>query len=85
MEQRITWERRTGTGRSGWSGRVGDNKRALFTIEMSVSRRSMWVLRTTLPFQVSGNRDLNADADELKALAERILWTFVQSLGADFE
>jgi hypothetical protein len=83
MTQRITWTRNTGLGRSGWSGAVG--KRRLFTIEMSVSRRHQWVLRTRLPFAVADNHDLNEDSEELKKLAERILNQFVTSLGASFD
>lgn len=83
MAERITWTRSEGIGRSGWTGSVG--KRRLFSIEMSVARRSQWVLRTRLPFTVAGNRDLNTDSDELKDLAERILNTFVKSLGASFD
>lgn len=83
MIKRITWTQNTGMGRSGWTGMVG--KRRLFSIEMSVSRRSTWVLRTRLPFTIADNRDLNADAEALKIIAERVLNTFVTSLGASFD
>jgi hypothetical protein len=79
---RITWTRSEGIGRSGWIGTVG--KRRLFTIEMSASRRGKWVLRTTLPFNIKSDRELNEDSEQLKILAERVLNTFVTSLGASF-
>jgi len=81
--ERITWTRSVGIGRSGWTGNVG--KRRLFSIEMSASRRGKWVLRTQLPFRIADNRDLNESDEELKRLAERILHTFVTSLGASFD
>lgn len=78
----IEWESRTGVGRSGWSGSV--NGRRLFSIEMSISRTSTWVLRTTLPFSIKSGLDLNKDAEPLKALAERVLTKFITSLGAEW-
>lgn len=81
-EQRITWTQNTGIGRSGWTGSVG--KRCLFTIEYSISRRSQWVLTTRLPVVFAKNRNLSGNPNELKNLAERVLDTFVRSLGAVF-
>ena len=88
MAERITWERSEGIGRSGWTGSVprpNGPARRLFSIEWSASRRGQWVLRTQLPFVIANNRDLNEDAEELKRIAEGILFTFVRSLGASFD
>lgn len=83
MTTRITWTDREGLGKTGWSGKIG--KKELFVINLSVSRRGQWVLRTSLPVTIRTPLDLNADADELKALAERVLSTFVSMLGASFD
>lgn len=83
MKERITWERSTGVGRSGWNGLVGT--RRLFTIERSVQRGQGWVLRTRLPFNLRPEMAVGEDDAALKAYAERVLATFVTSLGAQFK
>jgi hypothetical protein len=83
MEQRITWTRGTGVGRSGWDGTV--NGRKLFTIERSVVRGEGWKLRTQLPFNLVPERSTGEDSDEIMTYAELVLRHFIRSLGADFK
>lgn len=83
MPKRITWERSTGVGRSGWTGTVG--KRQLFSIEMSVHRDTGWVLRTRLPFGLVPGKAIGKDEIAIMSYAERVLNTFVTSLGASFD
>jgi hypothetical protein len=83
MEQRITWTRNTGVGRTGWDGTVGG--RRLFTLDMSVTRGEGWILRTRLPFNLVPERSSGPDSDEVKAYAERVLLRFVETLGAAFK
>lgn len=78
--EHITWTRATGIGRSGWDGTV--NGRQLFTIEMSVVRGEGWKLRTRLPFNIKPEHSVSQDSVLLKRTAERVLRTFVTSLGA---
>jgi len=82
MTNRITWTRATGMGRSGWDGTVGARK--LFTIERSVVKGEGWKLRTRLPFNIKTDHSISEDSDHLMAVAERVLSTFVGSLGARF-
>jgi len=82
MKERITWVRREGPGVSGWNGMIG--KRRLFQIGMSMSRGEGYSLRTMLPFNMIPEKT-TGESDDLKAYAERVLATFVTSLGAGFE
>lgn len=79
MTERITWTQNSGIGRSGWTGFV--EQRKLFTIEMSMTRGEGYRLRTRLPFNLVDEKS-KGDADDLKVYAERVLETFVYSLGA---
>lgn len=76
---RITWTQRNGVGLTGWDGTV--NGRTLFTIRHSIIRGEADVLRTTLPFRMPEANTIG-EADVLKAYAERVLNTFVVSIGA---
>jgi hypothetical protein len=80
MTDKITWERSTGVGRSGWTGTVGG--RRLFTIEVSVTRGVGWQLRSTLPYGLVPEKATGQDEAVIKEYAERVLTRFVRSLGA---
>lgn len=82
MAERITWERSTGIGQSGWTGTVGG--RRLFSIQQSVTRGVGWQLRTTLPFGLVPEKATGQDEKAVKAYAERVLVRFTESLGAVF-
>lgn len=82
MPERITWTRNTGLGRSGWDGTVGG--RRLFTIERSLIRDEGWILRTRLPFGLVPGKAIGKDEVAIMSYAERVLNTFVMSLGASF-